>query len=65
MILSKTIMILIIYIYIYIYNIKGFPTLNNLPFYSVMYLIPYIVTTQNQIKSNHFYCHITTAQVPW
>ncbi len=19
----------------------------------------------NQIKSNHFYCHITTAQVPW
>ncbi len=20
---------------------------------------------QNQIKSNHFYCHITTAQVPW
>ncbi len=21
--------------------------------------------TQNQIKSNHFYCHITTAQVPW
>ncbi len=21
--------------------------------------------TSNQIKSNHFYCHITTAQVPW
>ncbi len=21
--------------------------------------------TLNQIKSNHFYCHITTAQVPW
>ncbi len=20
---------------------------------------------KNQIKSNHFYCHITTAQVPW
>ncbi len=20
---------------------------------------------RNQIKSNHFYCHITTAQVPW
>ncbi len=19
----------------------------------------------NQIKSNHFYCHITTAHVPW
>ncbi len=19
----------------------------------------------NKIKSNHFYCHITTAQVPW
>ncbi len=23
------------------------------------------VSYQNQIKSNHFYCHITTAQVPW
>ncbi len=22
-------------------------------------------TTSIQIKSNHFYCHITTAQVPW
>ncbi len=22
-------------------------------------------TKSNQIKSNHFYCHITTAQVPW
>ncbi len=21
--------------------------------------------SSNQIKSNHFYCHITTAQVPW
>ncbi len=27
----------------------------------------YVVFTSNQIKSksNHFYCHITTAQVPW
>ncbi len=25
----------------------------------------YILTKSNQIKSNHFYCHITTAQVPW
>ncbi len=24
-----------------------------------------VSTTSNQIKSNHFYCHITTAQVPW
>ncbi len=23
------------------------------------------VCISNQIKSNHFYCHITTAQVPW
>ncbi len=23
------------------------------------------VIKSNQIKSNHFYCHITTAQVPW
>ncbi len=23
------------------------------------------VSFSNQIKSNHFYCHITTAQVPW
>ncbi len=23
------------------------------------------VSESNQIKSNHFYCHITTAQVPW
>ncbi len=23
------------------------------------------VCLSNQIKSNHFYCHITTAQVPW
>ncbi len=23
------------------------------------------VPNSNQIKSNHFYCHITTAQVPW
>ncbi len=25
----------------------------------------FIVFWANQIKSNHFYCHITTAQVPW
>ncbi len=25
----------------------------------------YIYIKSNQIKSNHFYCHITTAQVPW
>ncbi len=24
-----------------------------------------ILLSTNQIKSNHFYCHITTAQVPW
>ncbi len=24
-----------------------------------------ILKNTNQIKSNHFYCHITTAQVPW
>ncbi len=23
------------------------------------------ISKSNQIKSNHFYCHITTAQVPW
>ncbi len=23
------------------------------------------ISISNQIKSNHFYCHITTAQVPW
>ncbi len=23
------------------------------------------IKLSNQIKSNHFYCHITTAQVPW
>ncbi len=25
----------------------------------------YVCCYSNQIKSNHFYCHITTAQVPW
>ncbi len=32
------------------------------------YLVPIFVSYRspsNQIKSNHFYCHITTAQVPW
>ncbi len=24
-----------------------------------------LISSLNQIKSNHFYCHITTAQVPW
>ncbi len=24
-----------------------------------------LIHLSNQIKSNHFYCHITTAQVPW
>ncbi len=24
-----------------------------------------LIFKSNQIKSNHFYCHITTAQVPW
>ncbi len=24
-----------------------------------------VIIKSNQIKSNHFYCHITTAQVPW
>ncbi len=24
-----------------------------------------LIVVSNQIKSNHFYCHITTAQVPW
>ncbi len=27
--------------------------------------VPKVRTETNQIKSNHFYCHITTAQVPW
>ncbi len=26
---------------------------------------PHPLSRSNQIKSNHFYCHITTAQVPW
>ncbi len=26
---------------------------------------PIVIFKSNQIKSNHFYCHITTAQVPW
>ncbi len=26
---------------------------------------PQAMTLPNQIKSNHFYCHITTTQVPW
>ncbi len=25
----------------------------------------FLKVVSNQIKSNHFYCHITTAQVPW
>ncbi len=29
-----------------------------------MYLQSHLINL-NQIKSNHFYCHITTAQVPW
>ncbi len=29
------------------------------------YLFIMLQTISNQIKSNHFYCHITTAQVPW
>ncbi len=37
--------------------VPGFP---NLSYRSVMHGFK-----SNQIKSNHFYCHITTAQVPW
>ncbi len=28
-------------------------------------ILNYHLWTTYQIKSNHFYCHITTAQVPW
>ncbi len=28
-------------------------------------LASHLSPSSNQIKSNHFYCHITTAQVPW
>ncbi len=32
---------------------------------NIQRLFIYLYRIQNQIKSNHFYCHITTAQVPW
>ncbi len=35
-------------------------TLNNISICTVE-----LRKCSNQIKSNHFYCHITTAQVPW
>ncbi len=28
-------------------------------------ILVFLFFSINQIKSNHFYCHITTAQVPW
>ncbi len=31
----------------------------------IFHLFMHGITTECQIKSNHFYCHITTAQVPW
>ncbi len=31
----------------------------------ILYCIKCKKKNQYQIKSNHFYCHITTAQVPW
>ncbi len=30
-----------------------------------LWLLAWPYYKSNQIKSNHFYCHITTAQVPW
>ncbi len=30
-----------------------------------IYICCIYYSKSNQIKSNHFYCHITTAQVPW
>ncbi len=33
--------------------------------YTVVVRIIGTLDKYDQIKSNHFYCHITTAQVPW
>ncbi len=33
--------------------------------FSTLYSHLRLFFKSNQIKSNHFYCHITTAQVPW
>ncbi len=46
-----------IYIYIYIYLVPFCPYL-VVPVFISLYLFI-------QIKSNHFYCHITTAHVLW
>ncbi len=37
--------------------------LNLIYFKCIQFQLDLVIA--NQIKSNHFYCHITTAQVPW
>ncbi len=34
-------------------------------YFTKLWWITVVCSISNQIKSNHFYCHITTAQVPW
>ncbi len=42
---------------------SGSPILTNTNL--ILFLNLTLSEASNQIKSNHFYCHITTAQVPW
>ncbi len=39
--------------------------MSNYKHFRKMYILVTVMDNSNQIKSNHFYCHITTAQVPW
>ncbi len=58
-----------LYIYFCVFSSKAsfWKSNENISSYVLNRFWKYMLDTclSNQIKSNHFYCHITTAQVPW